>query len=239
MPESVRLSKRLIELIQCSRKDAETYIEGGWVLVDGEVVDLPQFDIVDQKVELRADATLDPIKPMTLLFNMSQQFESDSPLAALKMITPESRLKNDFTGIRTLKRHFSRLLPTLPLENGATGLMVFTQDRRIANRLLKSDNKNEQEYVVEVEGEIVGNGLKTLNAVMQQNGKAFPIAKVSWQNENKLRFVLKNVELGQIKTMCSEVGLTVVSMSRIRIGRIPLAKLPSGEWQYLPFKKMF
>ena len=239
MSEPVRLAKRLIELLQCSRSEAEKYIEGGWVLVDGEVVDAPQFKVSDQKVELHADATLDPITPMTILLHMPEGFDVAEPTAALKLITPATRASDDRSGIRILKRHFARLMPTAPLEAGATGLLAFTQDGRVASRLLKNDNKNEQEYVVEVSGEIEPDGLERLNSVMKRNIWPLPAAKVSWQNEDRLRFALKNVQPGQIEFMCEEVGLSVVSMMRIRIGRIPMAKLQPGQWCYLPVGKLF
>ena len=239
MTEPVRLAKRLIEQIKCSRSEAEKYIEGGWVLVDGEVVDLPQFKVLDQKIELHADATLEPTRPATIILNMPQPFEANSPTEGLKLITPETRSAEDYSGIRTLKRHFARLQPTVPLEEGATGLMVFSQDGRIAKRLQKNDNKNEQEYIVEVEGDIVEGGLKQLNNVIKRNSWPLSVAKVSWQNEDRLRFVLKNVQAGQIEFMCAEVGLTVVSMNRIRIGQVPMSKLSAGQWRYLPEGKHF
>jgi len=239
MVEPKRLAKRLIEIIHCSRSEAEKYIEGGWVLVDGEVVDLPQFKVLDQKVELHGDATLEPTLPATIILNMPEMYDLESPDLAVKLITPETRSPDDRTGIRTLKRHFARLLPTIPLQAGATGLMVFTQDGRIAHRLQKNDNKNEQEYIAQVSEEIAPDGLEQLNEVMKRNAWSLPVAKVSWQNEDRLRFVLKNVQPGQIEFMCKEVGLTVEVLMRIRIGRVPMAKLQPGQWRYLLDGKLF
>jgi len=239
MSEAVRLDKRLIELIRCSRSEAEKYIEGGWVLVDGEIVDEPQFKVLEHEVELHADATLAPIAPMTILLHLATGFDVSAPTAALQLIAPATRAVDDGSGIRTLKRHFARLMPTAPLEVGATGLLVFTQDGRVVRRLVKDASKNEQEYVVEVSGEIVVDGLEQLNRGMKLNDRLLPVAKVSWQNENRLRFALKNVQPGQIEFMCQRVGLTVVAMIRIRIGRVPMAKLPPGQWRYLPAGVLF
>jgi len=239
MSEPVRLSKRLIELIGCSRNEADKYIQGGWVLVDDEVVDAPQFMVHKQKVELHADATLAPITPMTILLHSPVAFDVDNPTAPRQLITPETRAADDNTDIRTLKRHFAGLMPTAPLEAGATGLLVFTQDGRVEHRLIKDARKNEQEYVVEVTGEIAPDGLAQLNRDMKRNGWPLPKAKVSWQNENRLRFALKNVQPGQIEFMCQSVGLTVVAMVRIRIGRVSMKKLPPGQWRYLPVGELF
>jgi len=239
MSEPVRLSKRLIALIGCSRSEAEKYIEGGWVLVDGEIVDEPQFKVQEQKVELHPDATLAPISPMTILLNSPLKFDESDPTAPLELITPETHAADDSSGIRVLKRHFARLMPTAPLQAGATGLMVFSQDGRVVRRLVEDAKKNEQEYVVEVSGEIEEDGLERLNRVMKQKSWPLPIAKVSWQSEHRLRFALKNIRQGQIEFMCNSVGLTVVSMTRLRIGRVPLAKLSPGQWRYLPVGVLF
>jgi len=239
MNDPIRLSKRLIELIHCSRSEAERYIEGGWVLVDGEIIDQPQFKVLDEKIELHPDATLAPSPPVTMIFHQATGFDIDSPAAALPLITPESHTPDDSAGIRVLKRHFARLKPTAPLEAGATGLLVFSQDGRVVRRLVEDANKNEQEYLVEVSGEIIKSGLEKLNRPMKQAGWKLPTAKVSWQNEVRLRFALKNVRPGQIEFMCNSVGLKVETMIRLRIGRVSLAKLPPGQWRYLPSGVLF
>jgi len=239
MKESIRLSKRLIELLRCSRSEAERYIEGGWVLVDGEIIDQPQFKVLDQNVELHPEATLAPCPPVTILLHQADAFDADHPAAALPLITAENHATDDKSGIRILKRHFSRLKPTAPLEAGATGLLVFSQDGRVVRRLVEDANKNEQEYLVEVSGEIAADGLARLNRPMKQNGWKLPDAKVSWQNEIRLRFALKNVRPGQIEFMCQRVGLKVEKMKRLRIGRVSLAKLPPGQWRYLPHGVLF
>lgn len=238
MSDPIRLSKRLIELIHCSRSEAEQYIEGGWVLVDGEVVDEPQFMVAEQKVELHPDAVLAPAEPMTILFHLPTPYDPADPTAQLKLITRDSRAPADSSGIRTLKRHFARLMPTMPLEAGATGFLVFTQDKRVVKRLVEDSEKNEQEYHVEVSGTIEEGGLERLNSIMKLNGWPLPQAKVSWQNENRLRFALKRPRAGQIEQMCNSVGLKVVAMKRIRIGRVPMSLQP-GQWRYLPPGTLF
>lgn len=239
MSEPVRLAKRLIELTKCSRSEAEKYIEGGWVLVDGEVVDQPQFKVENQKVELHPDAKLTPTEPSTILFHLPTGFDVESPTEALKLITPATRSADDNSDIRILKRHFSRLLPTAALEAGATGLLVFSQNGRIVQRLVKDSNKNEQEYVVEITGEIEENGIDRLNSTMKRNAWPLPSAKVSWQSETRLRFALKSVTPGQIEFMCESVGLKVIAMKRIRIGRVSMGKMEPGKWRYLPMGVLF
>jgi len=234
MAESTRLDKHLVKLIQCSRGEAQKYIEGGWVLVDGEVIDLPQFKVEDQTVELHKDATLTNVLPRTMLLNLPENFNVDTDTAPLKLITPESHAVTDKSDIRILKRHFSRLQPTAAIEPGATGLMIFSQDGKIVRKLVEDAKNNEQEYSVEVSGTLSEDELKQLNGKIERNGWVLPKAKVSWQNETHLRMALKNVHEGQIRFMCESVGLTIISMKRLRIGRVSMGKIAPGEWRYLP-----
>jgi 23S rRNA pseudouridine2604 synthase len=239
MRELMRLDKRLVELIHCSRGDAEKYIEGGWVLVDGEVVEQPHFKVGEQAVELHADATLEALVPVTILLNYPNAFDPDDATAALQLITPESHFADDDSDIRILKSHFIKLTPTAPLEAGATGLLVFTKDWRVTRRLVEDASKNEQEYVVEVSEEIEPGHIKRLNMPMKLNNWPLPRAKVSKQSERRLRFALAHVRPGQIEYMCHSAGLTIVSMRRLRIGRVSMAKLPAGQWRYLPTDFLF
>lgn len=239
MSEPIRLSRRLVALLGCSRSEAEKYIQGGWVLVDGKTVDAPQFMVDTQKVELHPDASLEPILPMTILLHSPIHYDINAPTEARHLITPATRAVDDNNDIRTLKRHFAGLMPTAPLQAGATGLMVYSQNERVVHRLVKDSKKNEQEYIVEVKGGIIATGLEQLNREMKLNGWPLPRAKVSWQNEKRLRFALKNIQAGQIESMCSQVGLTVVSMMRMRIGRVSMKKLAAGQWRYLPVGELF
>lgn len=239
MSEPQRLDKRLVALIGCSRGEAQKYIEGGWVLVDGEVVDLPQFEVLQQKVELHPNATLEPVAPVTFLLNMPTGFDPRDPAAPLQLLRPDSRFEGDKSGIRLLKRHFSRLKPTAPLEPGATGLLVFSNDWKVVRRLVDDASKNEQEYIVDVDSEVEAEQLAQLNRPMTFNNWPIARTKVSRQSETQLRFALKSVRPEQIMFMCQRVGLTVVAMKRIRIGRVSMGKLPPGQWRFLPAGKWF
>jgi 23S rRNA pseudouridine2604 synthase len=239
MSEPLRLDKRLVALIGCSRGEAQKYIEGGWVLVDGEVVDLPQFEVLEQKVELHPDATLEPVAPVTLLLNMPTGFEPRAPGAPLQLLTPDSHFEEDASGIRLLKRHFTRLKATAPLEPGATGLLVFSNDWKVVRRLVDDASKNEQEYIVEVDSEVEAEQLAQLNRPMTFNNWPIPKTRVSRQSETRLRFALKSVRPEQIAFMCKQVGLNVVSMKRLRIGRVSMGNLPPGQWRYLPPGELF
>ena len=236
MTEPTRLSKRLTEVISCSRREAELYIEGGWVTVDGVVVEEPQFKVTEQRVELLPNAVLAPVEPVTLLLNVPN---GHNPDRAAEGINSASHWPEDGSGIRPLKGHFARLISCIPLQAGADGLHVLTQDWRIERKLKEDLSKLEQEYVVEVIGTLSASQLKRLAHGLTFNGVALPPCKVSWQNETRLRFALKNPLPGQIVFMCNSVDLKVLGMKRIRIGGVPMAKVPAGQWRYLAGKERF
>ena len=232
MSDPIRLAKRLAELVHCSRREAELYIAGGWVMVDGQVVEEPQFMVAEQKVELHPEAVLVPVEPVTILFH--QPADADMNADAIKqLLCAGTRAADDHSGIRLLKQHFLHLTQCTPLEMHATGMTVFTQDYRVTRKLTDDAATIEQEYVVQVAGDLVADGLKLLNHGLSYNGKPLPPVKVSWQNETHLRFALKGVKPGQVAHMCRAVGLQVLAMKRLRIGRVSMSKLPLGQWRYL------
>ncbi|HEY0660663.1 MAG TPA: rRNA pseudouridine synthase [Lysobacter sp.] len=239
MTDPVRLSKRVAELVGCSRADAERYIENGWVRVDGEVVEAPQHPVSDERVELDPDAVLEAPEPATVLLHKPAGFDAFDGGDPAALVTPATRWEGDASDVRLLKRHFVRLTPLVPLEAEASGLIALTQDGRVWRRLTEDAAQIEQEYVVEVAGEIAPYGLRRLNHGLRYQGRELPPCKVSWQNEIRLRFALKDVRPGQIQDMCAQVGLKVVAMRRLRIGKVSLAKMPPGEWRYLPVGERF
>ena len=227
MAELVRLAKRLAELLPCSRSEAEQYIQGGWVTVDGVVVEEPQFKVLHQTIALSQDASLLAPTAVTLLLHKPAGFAADLQLA--------SRAGDDRSGIKQLKKHLTaELLTPLPLP--ASGLVVFSDDWRVARKLRDDAATLEHEVVVDVAGSIKPGGLERLNRVdhgFTFNGKLLGQAKVSWQSEARLRFALKGEQPGQIAYFCESVGLQVTGMKRLRIGRVPLRGLAAGQWRFL------
>lgn len=233
----VRLARRVAELARCSRADAEQFIQGGWVRVDGEIVEEPQHPIIDQAVEIHPGARLETTEPATMLLHKPVGLAFD---ATPGLIAPDTRSEGDISGVRLLQRHFQHLAPLMPLDDEASGLVVLSQDGRVQRRLSEDADAIEQEFIIEVAGDDPGPyGPSRLSRGMSYQGRALPACKVSWQNETRLRFAIKAVRPGQLRWMCAEVGFDVVSIKRIRIGRIPLSKMPAGEWRYLPASERF
>jgi 23S rRNA pseudouridine2604 synthase len=228
---TIRLAKRVAEMIPCSRAEADKYIAGGWVSVDGQVVEEAGARVADeQEVALHPDATLADLAPVTILLHKPAGVDAE---AAVKLLSAETLVLADHGNQRFLKRHLANLTLATPLDEKASGLVVCTQDFRVARKLVDEGQRVEQEFIVEVAGDIREGGLALLNHGLTFNGKEIAPLKASWQNETRLRFALKGVKPGQLLHMCRMVGLSVVSTRRIRVGRVPMASLPAGHWRYL------
>ena len=234
--EGVRLAKCVAQMLSCSRREAELYITGGWVRVDGNVVEEPQFKILGQRIEVHPDAKAEPVRLVTLIMHQEADRDPADPAA---VPSPATRSPLDTTGVRMLKGHFKRLAPTLPLEGGAEGLVAFTQDWRVLRRLTEHHDRIEEEYNVDVAGEPAADGLERLRRGLYLEGRALPPAKVSWQSEHRLRFAVKGLQPGQVRRSCEDIGLTVLGLKRIRIGRVSMGKLATGQWRYLGAEERF
>ncbi|WP_449434504.1 rRNA pseudouridine synthase [Pseudomonas putida] len=236
MSEPVRLSKHLIEQLGCSRREAELYIEGGWVTVDGVVIEQPQFKVDGQRVELLPGARAETLEPVTLLLNQPAGLDIEAARACMNMATLSEAHRE---GVRPLHGHFSRLTCIAPLERGASGLQVFTQDWRVSRKIDADLRRLEQEYIIEVSGQATPQALERLARGVMRNDRELPKAKASWQNETHLRLALKNPQPGQISELCASLRLQIVGMRRIRVGGVSMGKLPLAQWRYLGASERF
>jgi 23S rRNA pseudouridine2604 synthase len=162
---------------------------------------------------------------------------------AQQLLQPATHATDDPSGTRVLKRHFAKLTATVPLETGASGLVVFTQDWRVLRKLEEDAGVIEQEVIVEVAGEVAPGILRRLNQGLDSERQTLPPVKVSLNStsdtSSKLRFALKGVHPGLIAFLCERVGLEVVSMKRLRIGRVSMTQLLPGQWRYLQAHERF
>jgi 23S rRNA pseudouridine2604 synthase len=233
-----RLSKRMGELGLCSRREAEEWIVRGWVRVDGVVVDtlgvrVPRTARID--VDRAATAQQDEL--VTILLHkpigyVSGQAE-DGYEPAIVLIRPENRWADDPSSLQFKPQHLRGLAPAGRLDIDSTGLLVFTQDGRVAKQLIGQDSSVEKEYLVRVEGTLSDDGLRRLRHGLTLDGVKLKPAQVSWQNQDQLRFLLREGRKRQIRRMCEIVGLKVTGLKRVRSGRVPLGPLPVGQWRYL------
>lgn len=241
--EAIRLSKRMAELGICSRREADAYIEKGWVRVNGNTAVLGQKVVLNDRIDLDKRAHEQQAQRVTILLNKPVGFVSGQPekdyRAAVELITPENHWDGDTSRIHYHTSHLKGLAPAGRLDIDSVGLLVLTQDGRTAKQLIGGDSNSEKEYLVRVRGKLTENGLALLNHGLSLDGEKLRPAKVEWQNEDQLRFVLKQGKKRQIRRMCELVGLRVVGLKRIRIGRVKLGALPQGKWRYLSPNERF
>ncbi|MGF6147408.1 Ribosomal large subunit pseudouridine synthase F [Kingella potus] len=235
--EPVRLSKRMAELGLCSRREADVYIERGWVKVNGTAAVLGQKVTAADRIDLAREAHETQARRVTVILNKPVGYVSGQPekgyRAAAELITPENRWENDGSRIPFDKSHLRGLAPAGRLDIDSVGLLVLTQDGRTAKQLVGENSGSEKEYLVRVKGRLKENGLALLNHGLILDGEPLRPAKVEWQNTDQLRFVLRQGKKRQIRRMCELVGLSVTGLKRIRIGRVKLGALPPGKWRYL------
>ena len=236
--EKIRLSKLMSEQGLCSRREADDYISKGWVLVDGQVVsELGTKILPSQKITLNRAAQNRQQERVTVLLHKPVGYVSgqaeEGYRPAVVLVKPDAHWPEDTSPQRFSRHHLKSLVPAGRLDIDSTGLLVLTQDGRIAKQLIGEDSKIDKEYLVRVQGTLTPDGLARLNHGLTLDGRKLKPAKVSWQNQDQLRFVLREGRKRQIRRMCELVGLRVTGLKRVRIGRIRLGNLPEGQWRYL------
>lgn len=230
-PETQRLSKAVAAQVPCSRREAEQIIVEGWVSVDGVCQVQPETRVTPgQRIEVNQQASLQPVQPATLLVHKP----AGIALSATADWLETTRWADDPSGMPTRRAHRIGLKPLLPMPDWASGLCVYSQDPRVVRKLTEDAAWMEQEWVVDVKGDIHADGLERLRQGLVFDGRAWPPVRVSWQSESRLRVALKGVAPAFLDAMCAAVGLQWVAARRLRIGRVALACLPAGQWRYLP-----
>ncbi len=234
--QKIRLSKLMSERGICSRREADEYITQGLVLVDGEVIQELGFKVTRQaRVTLAAEAMKQQKTLVTIILNkpigwVSAQPEKDY-IPAVRLITEENFFGEE--PIRIDNEMFEGLAVAGRLDIDSQGLLIFTQDGRVAKRIIGEETEIEKEYLVRVRGALPKDQLQLLRHGLSLDSRPLKPAVVEWVNEDQLRFVLREGRHRQIRRMCELVGLTIAGLKRVRVGNIKLGHLPEGQWRFL------
>ncbi len=247
--EMPRLSKVMAERGICSRREADEWIVNGWVKVDGVIMETLGTRIKpDAEIVISGYAYEQQAEQVTILLHKPVGYVSgqaeDGYQPAIVLVHPDNEWMddpdlNDYNAKEFQRGFLHGLAPAGRLDIDSTGLLVLTQDGRVARHLIGEDSSVEKEYLVRVEGTLSDADLQRLNHGLSLDGEKLKPAKVSWQNEDQLRFVLREGKKRQIRRMCEMVGLFVVGLKRVRIGSVNLGKLPPGQWRYLRSDERF
>lgn len=248
----IRLNKRMAELGLCSRREADEWIAKGWVRVNGQLAVLGMAIGLQDRVHVDKRAQSHQQQQVTILLHKPVGYVSgqaeDGHQPAVHLIQARNHWAGDQSRLRFSPQHVRGLAPAGRLDIDSTGLLVLTQDGRIARQLIGEDSSIEKEYLVRVHwadrttaiNQVFPEAeLMRLRHGLSLDGKVLKPARVEWQNPEQLRFVLKEGKKRQIRRMCEQVGLKVVGLKRIRMGRVVLGYLPVGQWRYLSSSEVF
>jgi 23S rRNA pseudouridine2604 synthase len=251
-----RLNKRMAELGFCSRREADDWIAKGWVRVNGLVAPMGLQVSAQAQIEVDPRAQGQQREQVTILLNKPVGYVSgqaeDGHQPAVTLIQARHHWKGDLSSLRFAPAQLRGLAPAGRLDIDSTGLLVLTQDGRVARQLIGENSGTEKEYLVRVtystqSGEVAQDVQRVFPAAqlarlrhgLSLDGQMLQLAQVEWQNPEQLRFVLTEGKKRQIRRMCELVGLKAVGLKRIRIGRVVLGALPVGQWRYLGAREQF
>lgn len=236
--ESPRLSKLVSQLAQCSRREADEWIENGWVSVDGAVINRLGARVNPKaQIKIKENASHHATESVSIVFHKPRDLaggaaEEGRESVAL-LIRPDNRWAEDNSACSFRASHLRGLTPAGKLEPDETGMLAFTQEGSVARRLTGGDSRLEKEYHVRVDGDLAPGGLELLRQGLSLDNVKLKRAQVSWLSDQQLRFVMHESRKSQIHRMCEAVGLQVTDVKRVRIGSVSLGKLPPGQWRYL------
>lgn len=244
--DTVRINKRMADLGLCSRREADAWVQQGWVYVNDVPATMGQKVRLQDDIRVNRQARQKQQQRVTILLNKPVGYVSgqaeDGHQPAVVLVQPRNHWREDRSPRRFARQQLAGLAPAGRLDIDSTGLLVLTQDGRIARRLIGADSDVDKEYLVRVQWGAVAtqvqavfpaSRLALLRHGLKLDGQALKPAQVQWQNPEQLHFVLREGKKRQIRRMCEQVGLTVTGLKRVRVGRVRLGRLPPGQWRYL------
>ncbi|WP_439329868.1 pseudouridine synthase [Comamonas guangdongensis] len=251
-PGAIRINKRIADMGLCSRREADEWVENGWVTVNGEVATMGQNVVPGDRIEIDQKAQDRQDQQVTILLHKPMGYVSgqaeDGHEPAVVLITNENRWNEDRSKTRFNFSQLKGLAPCGRLDIDSVGLLVLTQDGRVARQIIGEDSEVDKEYLVrvtfgdrdvDVQSVFPEEKLALLRHGLSLDEQPLKPAQVDWQNPEQLRFVLTEGKKRQIRRMCELVGLKVVGLKRIRIGGVTLGNLPVGQWRYLAAHESF
>lgn len=236
--EGIRLSKRVMAHCQCSRTEAERLIEAGRVRIDGKVVkEIPRRVHPHQRVEVDLPGQIPAAKP--LLTTLLLHKPASTPYEHIQsLLTDPARWHADRSGVALPHR-----LPDCltPLEDAASGLVVWSQDPTVVRRLLDDSSQVEHEFMADVRGSVSPEQLSQLQPARppESNDRVARGARVQASighhrdGMTRLRLAIAGHHPGLVLALCRQANLELQALVRLRVGRVALKGLPVGQWRGL------
>lgn len=219
-PEGIRLNKYIASSGVCSRREADHLIESGKVTVNGITADLGTRVKDGDTVAVDGKAVVPEDNMIYIAFN--------KPLGIT--CTTDTR---DPSNIIDYIDFGERIFPVGRLDKNSSGLILLTNNGDIVNRLLRSENGHEKEYLVTLNRPYDSTFIKTMSSGVPVLGRMTLKTEVFPVNQKTFRIILRQGMNRQIRRMCEYLGYRVTKLKRIRFINIRLGDLEPGKWRYL------
>lgn len=220
MNEGIQINKYISNSGFCSRREADKLIDDLRVTINGECV-LPTARVMPgDKVAIDGEPIKSKQRPIYIAFHKPVGITSTTDMS-------------DRTNIIRFINHPKRIFPVGRLDKDSEGLILLTNDGDIVNKILRSSNNNEKEYIVTVDKELTPEMIKGMASGVRILGEKTKPCFVRMEGSRKFRIILTQGLNRQIRRMCEVFGYKVKTLKRIRIMHIKLDNLAVGKWRYL------
>lgn len=221
-----RLQKLIASAGLCARRTAEEWIAAGRVCVNGAVASLG--DRADPETDtVTVDGAPLPGKPGAVYLMLNK------PRGYVTTLSDEYGRR---TAAELVADCGVRVYPVGRLDRDSEGLLLFTNDGELAQRLLHPRHQVDKVYLVTVRGDIRG-AAERLMAITQLDGESIAPAQAAevtrHEGQAMLRVTIHQGKNRQVRRMCAQIGLHVVRLQRIQEDSLLLGDLPAGKWRYL------
>lgn len=221
-----RLQKLIASAGLCARRTAEDWIAAGRVCVNGAVASLG--DRADLETDtVTVDGAPLPGRPGAVYLMLNK------PRGYVTTLSDEYGRR---TAAELVADCGVRVYPVGRLDRDSEGLLLFTNDGELAQRLLHPRHQVDKVYLVTVRGDIRG-AAERLMAITELDGEPIAPAQAAevarHEGQAVLRVTIHQGKNRQVRRMCAQIGLHVVRLQRIQEGSLLLGDLPAGKWRYL------
>ncbi|MFA9397333.1 MAG: pseudouridine synthase [Clostridiaceae bacterium] len=215
----IRLNKYISDKGLCSRREADTAISNGLVLVNEKIASLGDKISSSDKVIFKGKAIETTNDKVYLAFN--------KPIGIT--CTTEHKIAGNIIDYINYPK---RIFPIGRLDKPSEGLILLTNDGDIVNKILRAGNNHEKEYLVWVNKKINNEFISSMKNGVSILGTCTKPCKIYRENDTLFRIILTEGLNRQIRKMCAVFDYKVIKLKRIRIMNIPL-DLKTGKWRYL------
>jgi 23S rRNA pseudouridine2604 synthase len=223
--QGIQINKYISNSGFCSRREADKLVDDARVTINDDIA-LPTSRVqAGDVVAIDGEKIKSKQRPIYIALNKPVGVTSTTDMS-------------DKTNIIRFMNHPKRIFPVGRLDKDSEGLILLTNDGDIVNKILRSSNNNEKEYVVTVDKELTHEMIKQMGSGVRILGEVTKPCYIRQEGQRRFRIILKQGLNRQIRRMCETFGYKVKTLKRVRIMHIQLGTLPTGKWRYLTPQEM-